>query len=63
MIMIPGDLKKGLTISRWLRAQGLRLDQDYTWYRKSRDDACKYDRLVFYFADPKWRSLIIMKFS
>jgi hypothetical protein len=63
MIIIPGDLEKGLTISQWLYDQGLRLDQDYTWYRKSRDDTCKYDRLVFYFADPKWRSLIIMKFS
>jgi hypothetical protein len=63
MIMIPGNFKKGITISQWLRAQGLQLDHDYTWYRKSRDDTCEYDRLVFDFADPKWQSLIKLKFS
>jgi hypothetical protein len=63
MIMIPGDSTKGLSISRWLKENGLVHSQDYTWYQKSRDKTCAHDRVVFEFKNPSWESMTLMRWS
>jgi len=53
MIIIKGDIKKGIEISFWLKSQGLTHDKDYTWHTKSRTREHPYDCVVFAVKDSK----------
>lgn len=61
MIIVKGNFHTGLEISDWLRSQGLVHEKDYTWYRRSKSKEHEYDCVVFTVADPKWETLIGMR--
>jgi len=63
MVIIKGEFKKGIEISNWLKSQGLNHEKDYTWYRRSKNSDHPYDCLVFDLADPKWESIIMLRWS
>lgn len=58
MIEINGNFSRGIAISRWLKAQGLEHNRDYTWHRKY---GATKDRLIFEFNDPQWESMVALK--
>ena len=60
-IILKGGFKTGLEISKWLKERGLVHDQDFTWYRRSRNDQHPYDCVVFDLKDPKWETMITLK--
>jgi len=62
MIIIKGDIKKGIEISFWLKSQGLTHDKDYTWHTKSRTREHPYDCVVFAVKDSKWESAIALRY-
>lgn len=62
MVIVKGDFKRGIEISQWLKEKGLVHQKDYTWYRRSKNDKHPYDCLVFDFYDPKWETMLMLKY-
>ena len=58
MVIINGKTAKALEISTWLKMQGLVHDRDYTWHLLSADK-----QIVFLFHDPKWESILVLKYD
>jgi len=59
MIVVPGNLNKGLTISHWLQIEkGLVYKKEFTWY-------CRSDRheIVITCEDESMESFIALKWA
>jgi hypothetical protein len=63
MLVLKGDFKKGMKISNWLKEKGLEHSRDYTWYRRSKNDIDPEDCVVFLFKNPKWETMVLLKWQ
>ena len=58
MVIVNGKAAKALEISGWLKSKGLIHEQDYTWHLTSANK-----QIVFSFQDPKWESILVLKYD
>lgn len=54
--------KKAFRITEWLRGQGLTLDRDYRWHKQITVKVNEAPKIRFEFRDPKWITMVTLKY-